>query len=101
MVYIVNDGRKVVSCRCGDNYLTSAGFDMSACFCLGCIETCTFKNNVYLKLSPGKVLSVCFFVNCNGLSINRDGILTIRYAVRIFVLAGSCAACDDGALPGI
>ena len=47
MVYIVNDCRKIISCRSGDDNVLSTCIDMSLSFVFGCIESCTLKNYVY------------------------------------------------------
>ena len=58
MVYVVNDSGKVVAGRSGDNDVFGTGVDMSLRFCFGCIETRAFQNDVYVKFSPGKILSL-------------------------------------------
>ena len=55
VVYIVNDGRKVVSSRSGDNNLLSACCDMSRSLLLGGVEACALQNYVYANLSPRKL----------------------------------------------
>ena len=58
MVYIVNDGRKVVTSRSGDNYFTSACIDVCLSFCFGGVESGALQNYVYAKLSPWAVVSI-------------------------------------------
>ena len=81
MVYIVNDGRKIASGRCGNDNVLSAGIDMSLCFCFGGVESGTFQNYVYSDLSPRKLCSVSFCINLDFFSINSDGIFAERYLV--------------------
>ena len=38
MVNVVNDGRKIISCRSGDNNLLCTGVKMSLSLLFGCIE---------------------------------------------------------------
>ena len=56
MVYIVNDGRKIVSGRSGNDNVLSAGIDMCLSFCFGGIESGTFQNYVYTDFSPKEAL---------------------------------------------
>ena len=81
MVYIVNDCRKIISCRSGDDNVLSTSIDMSLCFCFGCVETCALKNNVYTDLAPRKLCCVCFRVDLDLFAINCDGIFTVRYGI--------------------
>ena len=72
MVNIVYDSRKIVSCRSRNDYVLSAGIDMSLSLVLACVETCALKNNINTELSPRKVLSICLFVDSDLLAVNRD-----------------------------
>ena len=56
MVYIVNDGRKVITSRCGNDNVLSASIDMSLSFSFGGVETGTLKNNVLRRSRPTEVL---------------------------------------------
>ena len=87
MVNIVNDSREIISSRCGNNYLSSACLNVSRCFLLGCIETCTLKNYVYTDLSPWKLLSVSLCINLDLFPINDDRILGRLYLVSQSIFA--------------
>ena len=87
MVYIVNDGRKVIACRCGNNNLLSARRKMSGSFLFGGIEACTLQYNVYIQVAPGKLSCVSFCVNGDFLSVYGNVILSGLYFVCIFVFA--------------
>ena len=76
MVYIVNDRRKVISSRSGDDNLLSACFDMSVSFLFLCVESCTLENYVNADLSPRKVLSVSLSIDLDLFSVNCDGVLS-------------------------
>ena len=90
MVYVVNDGRKVVASRSGNNNFLSACIDMSLCFCFGGVESGTLQNYVYTNLAPRKLCSVCFCVDFDLFAINSDRILTSLYSVSqcVFALSG-------------
>ena len=81
MVYIVNDGRKIISCRSGDNNLLCACCDMSRSFLFGCVEAGALQNYIYSKLSPRKILSVFLSVDLDGLAINCDAVLASAYSL--------------------
>src|SRR5699024_8943195 len=76
VVYIVNDCRKVVSSRSGDNNFLSTCIDVSLCFCFGCVESCTLQNNVNADFSPRKLCCVSHCVDFDLFSVNNDGILS-------------------------
>ena len=88
MVYIVNDGRKVVTSRSGNNNFLSACIDMSLCFCFGGVESGTLQNYINTNLSPRKLCCVCFCINFDLFSINSDRVLTSGYSISqcIFTL---------------
>ena len=75
MVYIVNDGRKIVACRSGNNNVLSACIDMSLSFCFGGVEAGALQNYVNTDLAPRKLCCVCFRVDLDLFAINGDGIL--------------------------
>ena len=81
MVNIVNDSRKIISSRCGNNYLSSSCFNVSGSLLLGCIEACTLKNYVNANLSPRKLLSFSHCINLNLFSINDNRIFCRLYFV--------------------
>ena len=87
MVYIVNDGRKVISCGSRDHNLAGTSGNMGAGLLLGGVEACALQNHVNLQLAPGKVLSVCFLVDSDGLAVYGDIVLACHYGIGIFVLA--------------
>ena len=89
MVYIVNDGRKVVTSRSGDNYFTSACIDVCLSFCFGGVESGALQNYVYAKLSPWAVVSIwesidfdVFAIYCDGIFIGCYGISQSIFSLR-------------------
>ncbi len=58
VVYVVNDCLEVVARGSGDNDLLSACVDVSLRLILRGVEAGAFKNNVYVELAPGQVVSV-------------------------------------------
>ena len=85
MVYIVNDGRKIITSRSGDNNFTSTSVDMSLCFCFGCIESGALQNYVYTKLAPRTIVSIRESVDLDLFTINSDGILASCYGICFFI----------------
>ena len=81
MVNIVYDSRKIVSCGSRDDNVLSTCIDVSLSLVLAGVETGTLKNNVYSELTPRKVLSICFLVDGDLLSVYGNGILTESYLV--------------------
>ena len=92
MVYIVNDGGKIISCRCGNNNVLRARVDMSLRLCLRGIEAGALKNNVYAQLAPRKLRGVGLRVNLDLFSVNRNGILAVGNRV------GKCLSALGGIL---
>ncbi len=58
---------------------------MSLCLILGCIETCTLKNYIDVKIAPRKVVSVCFLVDLDLVTINDDGMICVRYLISLSI----------------
>ncbi len=65
MVYVVNDGRKIITCRSGDNYFLSTCLDMSLCFSLAGVETGALEYYINTEFAPRQL-------SCVRLSIDRD-----------------------------
>jgi hypothetical protein len=74
IVYIVNDGGKIVACGSRDNNFLSACFDVSHRLVLRGVETGAFENNVYVESAPGAILCVLASVDLDFLTVNDDGI---------------------------
>ena len=87
MVHVINDGRKIISCRCGNNNLAGTGGNMCGCLVLGGVETGTLQNYVNLQLSPRKVLCVCLLVDGDGLAVHGDVVLACANGIGILILA--------------
>mgnify|MGYP007055188791 CR=1 FL=1 len=75
MVYVVNDGLQIVSCRSGNDNVFCAGIDVSLCFSFGGVESGTLQNYIYADLSPGKLSCVGHCIDFDLFSVNSDGIL--------------------------
>ena len=87
MVYIVNDGLKVIACRSGNNNMLSASINVSLSLSLACVEACALKNYVDIQLTPRKVSSVLLGIDRDLMSINDDGVLCALNLVSKFELA--------------
>ena len=87
MVYVVNNGRQIVSGRSGDDDVLGTGIDMSLSLRLGGVETGALENDVNTQFSPRKVLSLGFRINGDFLAADSDGILTGANLIRISVSA--------------
>ena len=87
MIYIVNDRRKVISCRSGNDDFLSACVNVRLSFCLGCVESCTLQNYVNTDLAPRKLFSISLRVNLDLFSANNDGILSCLNLVSQCILA--------------
>ncbi len=86
VVYVVDDGGKVVSCGSGDYDFLSACVDMSLSFCLGGVETGTFEDYVYVESFPGKFLCFCLSVDDDFLSVDYD--ISVFFNGSVFVKYG-------------
>ena len=86
LVYGINDGLQIVTCRSGNNNLLSTSLDMSHGLLFGAVETGTLKNYINTDLSPRKLVSLCHSINLQGLTVNSDGTsLIISFnSVKIF-----------------
>ena len=85
MVYIIYDCRKIISCWCRDNNLTSTCLDMSRSFLFRCVETCTLKYYVNAKITPWAICSISLSINLNLFTINCDRILTSGYSISLLI----------------
>ena len=77
VVNVVNDGRKIISSRSGNNNLLSAGIDVCLCLCLGCIKAGALENYVYIELTPRAIVCIGLFINLDRLALNGDGTFLI------------------------
>ena len=85
VVYVVNDCRKVISCRSGDDNVLSACIDMSLCLSLGGIEACALQNYVNADLAPRKLSCVSLSIDLDILAINSDEIFACRDGVSLLI----------------
>ena len=85
MVGVVNDGRKIISCRCGNYNLTSAGIDMSLCLLFAGVESGALQNYIYLQLTPRAVICIRESINLNLFTTYSDGILTSGNLISMLI----------------
>ena len=96
MVYVVNDGLKIIACGSGDNDFLSSCIDVGHGLILRGVEAGALENNVNAELAPRAGVSVLLSVDLDFLAVNDDGIIGSGYGV--LALADLAA---EGALSGI
>src|SRR5699024_2945817 len=57
-VHAEDDCRHIACTRCGNKHFLSARFDVFPCAFLVCEETCTFKDNIDVKVAPWKLCRI-------------------------------------------
>ena len=72
VIYVVNDGWEIISCRSWDNNLLSTSLQVSRSLSFWSVETCALKYNVYAQLTPRKFCCIWLCINCDFLTINSD-----------------------------
>ncbi len=87
MVDIVNDGRKVVAGRSGDDDVLCARIDVSLSLRLGGVEAGALENDVDIKIFPRKISSVLLGIDGDLLAVNDDGIVGVGNLVIELELA--------------
>ena len=104
-VYAVNDSFKVVARRSRNNDFLRACLNMSHRLFFRAVEARAFKNYVYVKFTPGKILSLGhsvygdFFTvdgdrtgNFNGLSVFFENGFFVRNGVKVFAYSAAISA---------
>ena len=92
MVYIVNDSRKVVSCRSRNNNFLSAGIDVCLSFCFGGIETGALQNYIYTKLAPRTIVCIGLFIDLDCLAFYCDRACLVISCYLIFFANSNVSA---------
>ena len=92
MVDVVDDGRKVIAGRCGNDDLLCACGDVCGSLLLGGIEAGALQNDIDADLAPRKVLCVCFLIDGDLLAIDNDSVLgSFDSVLALAELAGESA----------
>ena len=89
VVYIVNDGRQIVTSRSRNNNLLCTCINVSLCLFLRSVETCAFQNNVNTNFAPRQFSSFCLCIDGQGLTINSDSTCFIISRNSVLVFADS------------
>jgi len=87
MVYVVDDCRKVISCRSRNDDMLSACIDVSLSLSLGGIEACALQNYVNTDLAPRELSCVSLSIDLDVLAINSDEILACGDSVSLLISA--------------
>ncbi len=91
LVYGEYNSLKVAACGSGDNNFLCACVDMSLGLLLGAVEACALENNVNVKLSPGKLVSLSHSVDLKGLAVNCDSTCLVVSGNCVKILADASA----------
>ena len=73
VVYIVNNGGKVVACGSRDNNLAGACLDVGRSLFFRGVETGALEDNVNAQLAPGKIFCLGLCINGDLLTVYGDG----------------------------
>ncbi len=87
MVYIVNDSRKIISCRSGDDDILCASIDMSLSLSLGGVETGALQDYINTDLTPRSVVCIRDRIDLDLFSIDRNGIFTSSDSISLRISA--------------
>ena len=82
-----DDGLEVIACGSRDNDLLSACIDVSLALSLGAVEAGALKNNINVKLAPGKILRVGHSIDGDLLAVNYDSAGNLDSLAVLFILS--------------